>query len=162
MKYMKQQLFRQERTGTMDVRDYLDQIRCFDSKLEITRQEIRKLKSAATSISIKNAEKVQCSLVGDMSDKVVEYTDLEQALIASEKNFFYKRAQVMNFIFQSMNALHIRILYGKYVELKKLYTIAAELGLSEQYVREKHLDAIKELEAIVEKKEKERENNKNI
>ena len=146
----------------MDVKEYLGQIRCFDSKLEITRQEIRKLKSVATSISIKNAEKVQCSLVGDMSDKVVEYTDLEQALMRSEKNYFYQRAQVMNFIFKSKNTLHIKILHGKYVEFKTLYTIAKELGLSEQYVREKHLDAIKELEDIADKEEKEKHSKENL
>ena len=56
----------------MNVKEYLDQIEVFDSKLEITRKEIELIKNKATKISANINEKVQSSLIGDkIADNVV-------------------------------------------------------------------------------------------
>lgn len=133
----------------MNVKEYLNQIEILDSKLEITRKEISTLKGKATRTSVSTNERVQCSLTGDkVADNVVEYSDLERGLMASEKNYMRLRTSIINFIFKLNNALYIKVLYKKYAEFKTLGTVAKELGFSEQYVKETHQIAIDELERL--------------
>lgn len=133
----------------MNVREYLNQIEVLDSKLEITRKEIDTLKGKATRTSVSINERVQCSLKSDkVADNVVEYSDLERGLKASEKNYMRIRTSIINFIFKLNNALYIKVLYKKYAEFKTLGTAAKELGFTEQYVKEIHQSALEELEKI--------------
>ena len=133
----------------MNVKEYLDQIEVFDSKLEITRKEIELIKNKATKISANINEKVQSSLIGDKTaDNVVEYTELQKKLELSEKYFFNKRHEIINFIFKLKNPVHIKVLYKKYAEYKALPTVAREMKFSEQYVKELHQEAIRELNEI--------------
>lgn len=133
----------------MNVKEYLDQIEVFDSKLEITRKEIELIKNKATKISANINEKVQSSLIGDkIADNVVEYTELQKKLELSEKYFFNKRHEIINFIFKLKNPVHIKVLYKKYAEYKALPTVAREMKFSEQYVKELHQEAIRELNEI--------------
>ena len=130
-----------------DVKKYLRQIEVNEDKLEITRNEIRRLKSIATTITPSREEKVQSSLKGDkIADNVVGYTDLELELKNSEREYFNERIKRINYIFNLDDALHIKILYKKYAEYKAMYRIAQELGMTEQYIKEEHNKAIKALE----------------
>lgn len=132
-----------------DVKEYLKEIETFEDKIEITRSEIRKLKSIASSTTPSRDEKVQSSLKGDkIADNVVEYTDIEIELRLFEQEYFKERIKRIKYIFNLDKKLHIKILYKKYAEYKTIYRIAEELGMSEQYIKEEHNKAIKSLEKM--------------
>lgn len=140
-----------ERTDLMNIKEYLNQIKSYETKLEITRKEIRLLKNAAINTASGNiGEKIQSSLKGDkVADNVVEYSDIEAELAKMERYYYYQRMKIVNHIFKLTDALHIKILYKKYVEFKTIGIIAKEMKFAEQYIKEEHTKAKKELEEIL-------------
>ena len=135
----------------MNIKEYLNQIKSYETKLEITRREIKLLKNAAINTASGNiGDKIQSSLKGDkVADNVVEYSDIETELAKMERYYYYQRMKIVNRIFRLTDALHIKILYKKYVEFKTINTIAKEMKFAEQYIKEEHTKATKKLEEIL-------------
>lgn len=68
--------------------------------------------------------------------------DLEKEINREIDVFVDKKHKIINQIQGLKNPIHIKILYGKYVEFKNLYDIAYEMNYTYQYIREVHGHAL--------------------
>lgn len=126
---------------------YLSQIQLLDlkiSQLIEERDSLRSLASGSGSLSI-NPMRVQTSSPGSMMSNCVDkYVDLERVIEDMVDRYVNDRHRVIEEIQSLKNPNHIRLLFLRYVEFRKLDEIAKIMGYSEVHIRRMHGNALDE------------------
>lgn len=131
----------------MTAREYLDQIRVLDARIDVLLQEKKVIRESILPGSISYRDKVQNSPDPDPYGTWVCRMEEKEAEIAREIDALYDlKLEVTRTINQLQDARYIRVLYARYVELKKFRVIADEIGYTCQYTRIIHKDALKMFE----------------
>lgn len=132
----------------LPAKKYLEQLEMLDIKINQKQIQLDDLKLRATSTGGFNyGEKVKTSLSGNkLCEDVTRYVALEQEINEDIDRFVDTKNMIINQIQALENIKYISLLFMRYVQYKKLETIADEMNYSSQYIRELHKMAIENFE----------------
>ena len=134
----------------MDTKQYLNQISRYDRMINNKLAEISQLRELAMSVSaVKNEERVQTTPDKDrLGSMVAKITDLEKETDMLIDRFVDLKKEIMIIISMVKSERHRDILSKKYLELKSIYEIAEELGITDRGCKKAHKKALDEFEKI--------------
>lgn len=131
----------------MKAKEYLKQVELLDVKIRQKQQEYDELKEMALSTGAfdYSSEKVQTSVSQDlMGNKVGRYVDLEREIKKDIRRYTKLKNEIITQIQSIGNTKYMNILYKRYVEYKRLKTIADEMNYTYEYIRSMHGWALEE------------------
>lgn len=134
----------------MKAKEYLQQLQRLDAVINQKIKELEGLRLTLSSVgSIDYAkDRVQ---TGSSSDApfvrtIEKIADLEAEIDREINSFVDKKHQIINEIQGLSNAIHIQILFKRYVEFKRLEVISVEMNYTYAYTRELHGYALQDFE----------------
>lgn len=134
----------------MKAKEYLQQLQRLDAVINQKIKELEGLRLTLSSVgSIDYAkDRVQ---TGSSSDApfvrtIEKIADLEAEIYREIDSFVDKKHQIINEIQGLSNAIHIQILFKRYVEFKRLEVISVEMNYTYAYTRELHGYALQDFE----------------
>ncbi|MCI8430472.1 MAG: hypothetical protein HFI16_09535 [Lachnospiraceae bacterium] len=137
-----------ERKNGMTVKEYLQQLQRLDVMIDQRIQEKAELQERllGTGGVDYTRERVQTGSKGSAAyeAKVIRMIDLETKIDNLIDQYVDLKHRIIGEIQGMKKTDHIKLLYMKYVENKKLEQIADEMNYTYQYVREMHRAALKE------------------
>ena len=132
----------------LTAKQYLDQLRVIDTKINQKMEELADLMTAATSTGAidYSKDRVQTSPQNAQENRICKYVDLDAEINREIDEFVDIKHRVTKEI-QELNVdYYIKILFKVYVQYKTVKDAANEIGLSYQYVRDLHKKALKAFE----------------
>lgn len=133
----------------MKAKDYLKQLELLDIKINQKMQqvsELRQMAQASGTIDY-SKDRVQSSPNGDgLSNAVIRYVALEEEINKQIDHFVDMKNLIINQIQGLQNVDHVKLLFKRYVEFKRLEVIAVEMNYTYQYIRELHGYALAEFQ----------------
>lgn len=140
----------------MNVKQYLNQIRLLDMKINQRIEEKDSLLAKATSTgSAGNMDpnKVQSSAdLHQTENLIVKYTDLEQEITQMIDRFITLKHDIIGEIQQLEDVKQMDCLYQKYVNYNSLEKIAENMNISVDYAFRVHRDALNEFRKVIDRK----------
>jgi DNA-directed RNA polymerase specialized sigma subunit len=134
----------------LTAKQYLDQLRVIDTKINQKMEELADLITAATSTGAidYSKDRVQTSPQNAQENRICKYVDLDAEINREIDEFVDIKHRVTKEI-QELNVdYYIKILFKVYVQYKTVKDAANEIGLSYQYVRDLHKKALKAFEEL--------------
>ena len=134
----------------LTAKQYLDQLRVIDTKINQKVEELADLMTAATSTGAidYSKDRVQTSPQNAQENRICKYVDLDAEINREIDEFVDIKHRVTKEI-QELNVdYYIKILFKVYVQYKTVKDAANEIGLSYQYVRDLHKKALKAFEEL--------------
>ena len=128
----------------LTAKQYLDQLRVIDTKINQKMEELADLMTAATSTGAidYSKDRVQTSPQNAQENRICKYVDLDAEINREIDEFVDIKHRVTKEI-QELNVdYYIKILFKVYVQYKTVKDAANEIGLSYQYVRDLHKKAL--------------------
>ena len=129
----------------LTAKQYLDQLRVIDTKINQKMEELADLMTAATSTGAidYSKDRMQTSPQNAQENRICKYVDLDAEINREIDEFVDIKHRVTKEI-QELNVdYYIKILFKVYVQYKTVKDAANEIGLSYQYVRDLHKKALK-------------------
>ena len=132
----------------MNGREYLEQIKKLDDKINNKINEKAELFTLATHITPTLSDmKVQTSHEQDkMGDVVAKIVMIEEEINNCIDEFVDLKTKIIKQIEALSDHRYYSLLYKKYVQYKRLYVIAEEMNYTYDYVRVLHIEALNEFE----------------
>lgn len=128
---------------TAIIKEYLRHAEVWDSDLERLRRQILTLKSTLLPRAISyEGDNVQTSAGDPMAETFAKIDELERQIGAYALRRMELRTQIIGQLCR-LPEKESRILYLRYVDGKRLRTIARDLAYSEYYVRHLHGEALR-------------------
>ncbi len=134
----------------LTAKQYLDQLRVIDTKINQKMEELADLMTAATSTGAidYSKDRVQTSPQNAQENRICKYVDLDAEINREIDEFVDIKHRVTKEI-QELNVdYYIKILFKVYVQYKTVKDVANEIGLSYQYVRDLRKKALKAFEEL--------------
>lgn len=134
----------------LTAKQYLDQLRVIDTKINQKMEELADLMTAATSTGAidYSKDRVQTSPQNAQENRICKYVDLDAEINREIDEFVDIKHRVTKEI-QELNVdYYIKILFKVYVQYKTVKDAANEIGLSYQYVRDLHKKSLKAFEEL--------------
>lgn len=134
----------------LTAKQYLEQLKVIDTKINQKMEELSDLMTAATSTGAidYSKDRVQTSPQNAQENRICKYVDLD-AEINREIDEFVDIKHMVTKEIQELNVdYYIKILFKVYVQYKTVKDAANEIGLSYQYVRDLHKKALKAFEEL--------------
>lgn len=135
------------------MKNFLMQIKLLDVKIKQKKEEYESLKELTQSVGglDYSKDRVQTGFTSSdtLSNSIIRYIELEDEIKNDICELVELRHQVINMIHSLGNEQYIEILYKRYLEYKSLELISVELGLSYDYVRHLHGEALASLKKQV-------------
>ena len=135
----------------LTAKQYLDQLRVIDTKINQKMEELADLMTAATSTGAidYSAERVQTSPTGDsLCRQVTNYVAFNEQINREIDSFSDAKEQIIKQIRGLHDARYSQVLFKVYVQFKTLKVASGEMGMSYQYVRNLHSAALTRFEEI--------------
>lgn len=135
----------------MKAKEYLEQIKKADERIQNKSVELYQLKCLATSVTVAtDKEPVMTSGVSDkVGNTVVKIIELSEQINAEIDAFVELKAECIKVIEQIENSLEYTILHQHYVQYKTLAQIAIEKCYTHQYIIERHKKALEKIQNIL-------------
>lgn len=133
----------------MTTKEYLKQIELLDCKIKHKEAQLRELEARIMQAGGVNygRERVQSSPKGDkMAEDVIRMVELEEQISAERAEYFEKKQQIINLIYQLEDAAYIDVLIKRYVDGKSFEAIALDIHYSVGHVYRLHNHALQALE----------------
>jgi DNA-directed RNA polymerase specialized sigma subunit len=134
----------------LTAKQYLDQLRVIDTKINQKMEELADLMTTATSTGAidYSKDRVQTSPQNAQENRICKYVDLDAEINREIDEFVDIKHRVTKEI-QELNVdYYIKILFKVYVQYKTVKDAANEIGLSYQYVRDLHKKALEAFEEL--------------
>lgn len=132
----------------MSPKEYLQQIRLLDIKINHRRQELNSLKKLY--LPAVKSDGVQANKFSDTTgSKVVRIESIENEINNDINELIKLRHKIIGEIHSLNNSLYIDILYKRYIEYKNLKQIADEMNYSFIHIRRCHGYALLELKKFL-------------
>lgn len=133
----------------LTARQYLTQLQELDTNInqDLERLENMKTNACGTGGIDYSAERVQTSPTGDsLFRQVTNYVDFNEQINREIDKFSDAKEQIIKQIRGLHNARYSQVLFKVYVQFKSLKVASGEMGMSYQYVRNLHKDALARFE----------------
>ena len=148
--------------GGVDVRakEFLNQARTLDRKIEQRKEELERLKEKATSVasSMSDSGRVQTTPAADGKTKIVDrYIDLEREIESMVLSLYEKRDEIISTIHELEDRRFVELLYLKYIRYMRLEEIACRMKkangqpYSYMHILDLHGKALCEIEKIIDR-----------
>ena len=111
----------------MRAKDYLNQVRLLDRRIEQKREEVQQLRDRATGVSsgLGGSGRVQSTPEADKAGRIVaRYVDLEREIEEIEIELCEKRHEVIDTIHRLEDHRFVELLYLRYVKYMRIEDIA--------------------------------------
>lgn len=137
----------------MTAKEYLDQLKTLNAKIEQLLTEKKKIRESLTSLSSIDYSKDRVA-GGNISSnaafvhKVERILDLEKEIDDQTDKYVDLKQKIIGQIHSLQNANHIKLLYKFYVEEKRLLVVAEEMNYSYSNAKILHKNALKEFESL--------------
>lgn len=131
----------------MEVKEFLNRLEMIDCQIENKKAEIQMWKNVALNTAPQGeSERVQSTKNPQkMADAVNRYVDLEKEIEA----LALEKAECIKIIEMVSNPLLYDILHKYHIQNMKLSEIAKIRGYSYDYIKDRHLEAKKELQKVL-------------
>lgn len=134
----------------MSAKEYLQQLRRFDTVINQKIKELEGLRSTIYGVGsidyskerVQSSQSVNAPFV-KVADRI---TDLEAEINQEIDNFVDEKHKIINQIQGLQNTNHVKLLFKRYVEFKSLEIIAVEMNFTYQYTRRLHGTALQDFE----------------
>ena len=135
----------------IEAKEYLQQVRNADMAIKDKMEELARLRTLATSISVANdGERVQSSGSQDkMADTMCKITDFEAEIQAEIDNLLVLKRDVRGVIEKVSEPVLMSVLHKRYLQYKSWEQIAIELDISWRHTLRLHGKALREIEKIL-------------
>lgn len=133
----------------MKAKDYLKQLELLNEKINQKLLQVSELRQMAMSSGAidYSKDRVQSFPTGDgLSNSVIRYVALEEEIDKQIDQFVDMKNLIINQIQGLKDVNHMKILFKRYVEFKRLEVIAVEMNYTYQYTREMHGYALAEFQ----------------
>ena len=135
----------------MDTKQYLNQISRYDRMINNKLSEISQLRELTMSIQAVSYEE-KTGPVNKKTDKIgnafCKIEKMEEKLDKLIDEYVDLKREIMLIISMVKSERHREILSKKYLELKSIYEIAEELGITDRGCKKAHKKALDEFEKI--------------
>ena len=118
-------------------KEYLNQIRELDAKIQQRQDEVEKLRAFVMSQSAKlDANRVRTDSPDQdpLAAKIAKYVDMEKEVDAMIDELIELKHTIIGQIHQLTGAKYIEVLWARYVDLESFDQIADSMGYSLQHV----------------------------
>lgn len=134
----------------MSAKEYLQQLRRFDTVINQKIKELEGLRSTIYGVGsidyskerVQTSQSVNAPFV-KAADRIA---DLEAEINREIDKFTDEKHKIVNQIQGLHNVNHVKILFKRYVEFKNFKTIAAEMNFSCDHIRHLHINALQDFE----------------
>ncbi|MCD8160924.1 MAG: DUF1492 domain-containing protein [Clostridiales bacterium] len=134
----------------MTAKEYLNQLRHLDNRINQQLRELADLRTTATSIGSMDYSKTRVQSGGGghaaYTDIVHHIAALEAEINAEVDRYIDEKHTIIRQIQTLKNPAYVEILYKRYVEYKRLEEIAVEMNYSYDHVRRLHGWALQDFE----------------
>ena len=133
----------------MTAKEYLSEVQTLQTMIEQKQETIKQIWESITTVHglQYDREKVQGGKQTDrIEESVAKIVDLEKEAEADIVNLIHKKHEIITQIHALDNYRYIQLLFKRYIEFKKFQTVAEEMNLTDQYVKEMHPKALKAFE----------------
>lgn len=130
----------------MTTKQYLNQVRNIDKRINAKLDEISALRALAQKVTISFCEKVQCSSSDKFADVVAKIIDIEAQTNKDIDKLVNLRARISREIGNVPNNIYSALLSSRYLEGKSWEAIAEELNYDERQIRRLHGRALNEFQ----------------
>lgn len=138
-----------EEVKTMTVKQYLNQVRLNEIKIENLKERQEELYQSLLPSGIAyDKDKIQVSPTDSMSDKMAEIVDLYNSTIDAINELERLKNTIIEQIQNLTDYRQMRVLYEHYIRGASLYDISTELNYTYKWVCKIHLFALQEFGKI--------------
>ena len=125
----------------MKAKEHLNSLRALKAKIDQKKEQLKELELLRGNIGSfdYSKERVQTSVDGNQVERdAIKLLLLESEIKDDMIAFEFEKDRIIREIHALKNADHIKLLFKRYVEFKRLEEIAVEMNYTYQYVRELH------------------------
>ena len=142
----------------MNAREYLESYKQIQTRINVLRAEIERLRAEAESVSINLDGMPRGTATEDkMSRIVAEMTDLESTFTEELSGLYMKRMRIITQLGRLKNYKHQRLLQLRYIDCKSWEHIAVDMDITWRHCYRLHGSALQEFEEVMnEQKRKQR------
>ena len=136
----------------MTAKEYLDSYKLIQTRINVLRAEIYRLRAEAesASINIDGLPKTQGS--GDkIANIAIELAEAESTLRTEMNGLYMRRMRIIEQLGQLKSHKHQQLLHKRYIECKSWEHIAVEMEISWRYCYMLHGSALAEFDKIINK-----------
>ena len=135
----------------MEAKEYLQQVRNADIKINDKMEELADLEVLATKLgSLSDGDRVQASSSQDkMADIVCRIADLKSEIQTEINSLLELKRQVREVIEKVSEPVLISVLHKRYLQYKSWEQIAVEMGFTYRWCTKLHGKALQEVENII-------------
>jgi len=134
----------------MTAKEYLKQLELLNEMINQKISQVDELREMAMGggMGIRyDKDPVQTSVSGDAgTNKIIKYIDLENEVNADIDRYVDLKNKIINQIHGIKNVNHMKLLYKRYVEFKRLEVISVEMNFSYDHTRRLHGYALLDFE----------------
>lgn len=134
----------------MEAKEYLEQYRVIQARLNVLTAEIERLRAEAESVSI-NLDGMPHGTGNDdrTARLAVQLADLESTLMSEMSVLWANRMRIITMLGNMKNHKHQTLLHKRYIECKTWEVIAYEMDISWRYCYMLHGSALNEFGEIL-------------
>lgn len=131
-------------------KEYLRQLTDIEIQIRMLKYRHEELMSEAEGLGFDLRERVQTSPMPDgLGEAVVRLIDEDAKLTEAIIEQHRLKADIMDTIGSLNDSRYKKVLFSKYVEHKRLETIALEMNYSEVHIKRLHRNALDEIGRII-------------
>lgn len=133
----------------MKAKEHLSNLRALKIKIDQKKEQLKELELLRGNVGSfdYSVERVQTSGSGNqVENDTIKLLLLESEIKDDMIKFAFEKDKLIREIHTLRNAEHIKLLFKRYVEFKRLEQIAVEMDYTYQYVRELHGYALQDFE----------------
>ena len=134
----------------MEAKEYLESYRQIQTRINVLRAEIDRLRTEAESVSI-NLDGMPKGTANDdkLSRIVADMADLEQTMIDEMSGLHIRRMRIITLLGKLKSHKHQQLLHKRYIECKSWEHIAVEMDISWRYCYMLHGSALAEFQGVM-------------
>ena len=134
----------------MEAKTYLDSYRLIQTRINVLRAEIERLRAEAESVSINLDGMPKGSSTGDKTARLaVEIAECEKTLTDEMSGLYSRRIKIINQLGELSSHRHQTLLHKRYIECKSWETIAYEMNITWRHCYRLHGSALAEFEEVM-------------
>ena len=134
----------------MEAKEYLESYRLIQTRINVLRAEIDRLRAEAESVSIKLDGMPKGQGGNDkMSRLIAEMADLESTLTSEMSGLYMRRQKIIVQLGKLKSHKHQVLLQKRYIECKTWETIAYEMDITWRHCYRLHGSALAEFEEVL-------------
>ena len=134
----------------MDAKQYLEEYKIIQTRLNVLQAEIERLRAEAESVSINLDGMPHGRGTADKTARLaVQLAEMETQMQEEMSTLWSKRMEIINLLGKMQKHKHQTLLHKRYIECKSWEVIAYEMGISWRHCYRLHGSALNEFSEVM-------------